>query len=376
MSCRSCAAFFRRAAGSPRRKTECPIGDCQVLEDGKFQCKLCRLKRCFDVGMDPTKIQSNRDLISTSSKFPKRVVGPPESLSTFLGRPTFILCCEPDKASDFNSYIDVRYLLDKAYVMFKQEFSRPFQYQNSLEKLSLTLDDMRLRQPFEKLLKIRKVGKEESMYITEQAFLRTVEWFSTISEFNELDEFVKLEIVKSAWYCWTRLEKLTETADYQRRKVFSEDTFMVGNDTCLDACNYEIDLSWCTNYSLDQLLFYIPPQEEQNTRKCVQDLVDLNPSGIEVNYMLLQVSLSHVGKKCQGKVLEACEKLMQSQADNLHDSYVKMKQPNYAGRLAKMLKINKVIEEDIRNRAERNKLAKIFNVIKIDYSHPEMFELC
>ncbi|EFO95215.1 hypothetical protein CRE_09182 [Caenorhabditis remanei] len=381
MSCRACAAFFRRAASWSKRRIECPKGNCTIFEDGKFQCKRCRLKRCFDVGMDAGKFQSNRDLISCSNKFIKRVafiIGPPQSLSTFLGRPTFILCCEPDKASHIKTVIDVTYLVDIANTMFLKEPSqniRPFQFHNSLEKLSITLDDMRLKQPDNKIKQLTRVGKDESLFIWEQSFLRVVEWFANFTEFNELEDYIKLEIVKAAWICWTRLEKLTETAEYQRKKLFTSEQFMCGNDSCLDFGNYEVDLEWCTNYSLEQLTFYMMPQVELNARQCIQDLIELSPSSIEINYMLLQVSLYHAGRKCQGKVLEASERLLQSQADNLHDYYKnKMKLANYSGRLAKMMKINRMIEADMRERAEKNEIARLFNILKIDFSHPDMFE--
>ncbi|PIC24540.1 hypothetical protein B9Z55_017840 [Caenorhabditis nigoni] len=373
MSCRACASFFRRAENWKKDKKPCEKdGNCHILINGKYPCKPCRLQKCYEVGMDSNRFQTNRDLISSSMK---KV---PESLATFLGRPAFILCCEPAKIAVNKTFIDMTYLVDAAAKMFQRQPShnfRPFQYQNSLEKLALTLDDMRLKAPDERMLKIRKMGKAESIFIWEQSFLRAVEWLASFPEYNELENYIKLEIVKAAWIGWTRLEKLAETADYQRKLVLADNVYMLGDDTCLDFGNFEFDLTWCTNYTMEQLEFYISPQLEQYCQQCVQDLVELAPTNIELNYMLLQISLYHAGNKCQGKVLEACEKLMQTQADHLHEYYVnKMKQPYYSGRLAKMLRINKGIEADMRGRAERNQLATLFNVLKIEFSHPDMFD--
>ncbi|UMM33193.1 hypothetical protein L5515_006759 [Caenorhabditis briggsae] len=352
MSCRACASFFRRAENWKKDKKPCETdGSCAIFVNGKYPCKPCRLQKCYKVGMDSSRFQTNRDLISSSMK---KV---PESLATFLGRPAFILCCEPAKIAINKTFIDMTYLVDTAANVFQSQPNnnfRPFQYQNSLEKLALTLDDMRLKAPDERI---------------------AVEWFASFPEFNKLKNYIKLEIVKAAWIGWTRLEKLAETADYRRKHVLADNVYMLGDDTCLDFGSFEFDLTWCTNYTMEQLEFYISPQLEQYCQQCVQDLVELAPTNIELNYMLLQISLYHAGNKCQGKVLEACEKLMQTQADHLHDYYVnKKKQPYYSVRLAKMLKINKGIEADMRGRAERNQLARTFNVLKIEYSHPDMFD--
>ncbi|CCD71002.1 Nuclear hormone receptor family member nhr-134 [Caenorhabditis elegans] len=380
MSCRSCAAFFRRAATCSRIFGRCPNGNCKLLENGKFKCKKCRMKRCLEVGMDETKFQCNRDLISSSNKFQKRVSliePPPQSLSTFLGRPTLLLCCEPTRASHIKTLINVTYMVDVARDILKRDVSTkiPYQFHNSLERLALSLEEIRSREPDEKIKMLRKIGQEESLLIWEQAFLRAVEWFSNFSEFNALDELSKMTILKSAWISWTRLEKLAETADHQRKKIFGDSVMMCGNDACLDLANYEVDLTWCTNYTTEQLLFYLSPEIEQNHFLSLQELVELNPTSTELSYMLLQITLHLAGKKAQGQLLEITEMLLEAQGNHLHEYYVKkLKMPNYVMRLAKLMKINRRIESDMRDRVEKNHIARIFNILKVEFSEPDMFE--
>nr|AAR11987.1 nuclear receptor NHR-128 [Caenorhabditis elegans] len=77
MSCRSCAAFFRRAATWKTERADCKKENCQIFERGKFSCKVCRLKRCLEVGMDASSripIQSRPDFFFTfvwKTKIPK-----------------------------------------------------------------------------------------------------------------------------------------------------------------------------------------------------------------------------------------------------------------------------------------------------------------
>ncbi|CCD71006.2 Nuclear Hormone Receptor family [Caenorhabditis elegans] len=380
MSCRSCAAFFRRAATWKTERADCKKENCQIFERGKFSCKVCRLKRCLEVGMDASKFQSNRDLISSSHSFGKpKSLNLPQSLSTFLGRPAFILCCEPDKTSGRKTLIDVSYLVKEGRDLLRTEphlSHIPYKFNDSLEKISLKLESLRTTELNNKIRMLKKLGKEETMYTWEQDFLRVIKWFANLDEFNDLDEDLMLNIVKAAWIPWTILEKLYETSDYQRKNIFSKTVLMCGNDTCMDMNNYELDLSWLTDYSLDQLTyFFTPPEANKNYLKGLEALIELNPSSIEVNYMLLQLSLQHAGKILLGSAQEATDKLQHVLADNLHKYYVETaKIPNYSIRLSKMMKINREIEREMRDRAERNRIARIFDILKVEFSDLDLID--
>ena len=92
--------------------------------------------------------------------------------------------------------------------------------------------------------------------------------------------------------------------------------------------------------------------------------------------MLIQLCLNDAGIRHQGKVLEATDRLLKIQADNLHYYYVRTLQlPHYSNRLTKLLKVNKLIEKSVRLRREKNKIANLFDVFSVEFSHPEMFEL-
>ncbi|CCD71003.1 Nuclear hormone receptor family member nhr-18 [Caenorhabditis elegans] len=367
MSCRACAAFFRRAATWNLEKRICPNGTCHTSVNGKFNCKQCRLKKCLDVGMDTRRFQTDRDLISCSAIS--------QSLATFLGRPEFILCCEPDRASVLKTTIDVTRLVNIARDMLQKPTNHVLP-SNSLEQLATTLDNMRCVESNKEVKFIEKYGKVETLKSWEQGFLRVVEWFSNFSEFRELNERLKLEIVKSCWFSWTRLDKLSETANKQINKMLGKSQLMVGNGACMNMNNFEIDLSWCTNYSLEQLkYFFQTPNGKKNFQQSIQDMIDLNPSSIEVSYMLLHLSLEHAGKRLHGDALDATENLVQVQANNLHKYYVeKLKLANYSSRLTQLMRITRTLEADIRIRIEKKQIADVFNIMKIDFSHPEMFE--
>ena len=103
----------------------------------------------------------------------------------------------------------------------------------------------------------------------------------------------------------------------------------------------------------------------------VSELLKLNPTDVELNFMLLQLCLHDAGKKFQGKILETTDEIIRIHADNLHEYYTKtQKMYNYSGRLTRLLRINKDIETDVRHQREKQRIAELFNVLSLQYSHP------
>lgn len=378
MSCRACAAFFRRAASGNLKylSVVCENGDCAVFVNGKYRCKPCRLKKCHDVGMDPRKFQTDRDLLSST------LLTSPRSLSNFLGRPEFILSCEPDRASHIKTIIDVSFLIDKArWILadYYSDYDIPLKFDNSLEKLTFAVDDFKIKQHAammnQDIPRIKYLGKAENLMFWEMTFLGAAKWFSELTEFTELDIDVKIEILKTAWMLWARIDKLAESVDYQKRKILGDDVYMWTKDSCMNLKDVEVDLTWCTNYTSNQLAVFTTPDLNHHWKKCMDIFLELDPSNIEINFLIIDLSLSEAAKKLEGSALESCEKLLQIQADNLHHYYVKkLKMPHYSGRLAKLMKVNREIQKEIRERKEQKYIATVFDLFSVHYSHPEMFE--
>lgn len=376
MSCRACAAFFRRAAFRQTKVSDriCEKGNCKIFENDRYPCKICRLKKCQIVGMDSSKFQNERDLLSSTLLKRAR----PQSLANFLGRPELILSCEPDKISFIKTIIDVSYLIEKARLVFDKSSlyaPTPCKFENSLEKLTYFTENRKSKKSNQKLLNITKVGKLEAMLFWEQSFMAVAYWLAGLTEFMELDMTVKIEILKSSWLLYGRLERLAQSAEFCRKKMLGYNEFVCSNGATMIFDKIQVDWKWCTNYSMDQLKGFLTPNIEKHWRNPVENLAKLEPTSIELNFMLLQLCLYEAGKKHQGKILEVCDSLLQIQANNLHDYYTKkMKTPYYSGRLAKLMKVNQAIEADVRERKEKSHIGKVFDLFTIEYSHPEMFE--
>uniref|UniRef100_A0A8R1J055 NR LBD domain-containing protein n=1 Tax=Caenorhabditis japonica TaxID=281687 RepID=A0A8R1J055_CAEJA len=119
---------------------------------------------------------------------------------------------------------------------------------------------------------------------------------------------------------------------------------------------------------------YLDCHHDHKFNEIVNLLIDLNPSDVELNYMLAELCLHYAGKRHQGKVLRFTDKLQETTANQLHNYYKnQLKMANYSGRLAKMIKINNLIRRDLWERLERQSVAKVFNIIAVTFSHPDMF---
>uniref|UniRef100_A0A1I7TAT1 Nuclear Hormone Receptor family n=1 Tax=Caenorhabditis tropicalis TaxID=1561998 RepID=A0A1I7TAT1_9PELO len=379
ISCRACAAFFRRAAriNSKSQDIICERGNCKVSDSGIFFCKACRLKKCIDVGMDSSKFQSNRDPISSSQQICSRQVrvSSPQSLANFLGRPELILLCEPDRASTSKFVIDVSFLIDKAFKAFQEPvfLPSPLRFENSLERLANVLENIQVVDS--EVILQTKVGQNEILSFWEQSFIKTVKWFSQFPEFTELPMNIKLDILKSSWLLWIRLERQAETANLRRRKLLADNEFMAGEGRCMDMKNYDSDLAFCTNYTMDQLRQFLEPDCAGKWKLSVDVLIQLEPTNIELNFMLIQLCLNYAQKRFPSETREVIDKLLATQADNLHDYYTrKMKTPNYSGRITRMMKVIQYIEADVRDQREKMHLANVFDIFNLDFTHPEMFE--
>lgn len=74
-------------------------------------------------------------------------------------------------------------------------------------------------------------------------------------------------------------------------------------------------------------------------------MVELDPTDVELAYMLCQLSFDHIGRRNNGEMSEIVERFQENLADDLHKYYVEeLNKPYYSNRLASMMKINNRIQ--------------------------------
>lgn len=345
---------------------------CKIISNGRSCCKKCRLKKCEEIGMEMTNFQFNRDRTCSSQK-----VTP--SMTTFLGRPQFLISCDPETASSSTSrtLIDISEFLDKAKQILNSNLMIPLSPgQNRLRKMSNSLDMERYKDAQESdMKKISSVGLKESMSFWEHDLLAVSKWLSHFDEFQELDLEVKLKFIKSFWHIWNRLEKLGRTALLYKNRKSGNNAPILLADFVFDVPNMELDLKWLTDYSVEQLANYLEGIGDWSMFTPLQPMLDLDPTDIELNYMLAQISFSFAVKELDGIHSELAEKLLKIVADDLHSYYQEeRKMRMYSDRISKMMKVNSTLMKVFRERKEKLLILKTFDIFHAEALDHEMFK--
>ncbi|ULT91841.1 hypothetical protein L3Y34_009498 [Caenorhabditis briggsae] len=125
VSCRACAAFFRRYFESPKMKKNCT---CQKRTQKSHPCRKCRIDKCLEVGMTPKYLQGIRVL--------KCLQNVPSSSSSLNGGIISRATAKLDFA--FRSWQDFKEMRDTRTKQGEKE------WKNIYDITRMTQDDMNL----------------------------------------------------------------------------------------------------------------------------------------------------------------------------------------------------------------------------------------
>uniref|UniRef100_A0A1I7T1M8 NR LBD domain-containing protein n=2 Tax=Caenorhabditis tropicalis TaxID=1561998 RepID=A0A1I7T1M8_9PELO len=301
-----------------------------------------------------------------------------QTMDTFLGRSNLIIFCARNADQKFKYYIDLQFLLDKAAKVLEKGAETPIHSQNPLEKLAIGLQKLRFPQDSNKTKIVTRVGREEVFALWEDEFLKVTQWLTYFNEFQNLPQMLQLEIVKRVWKVFSRLEKLATTAIARRQKICDENMIVAFIEKDLVLCDLktlDVDLSWCTKYTFEQLKFFNKIDFEKQADALVQPMLDLQPTDVELSYMLCQLCFHQLGKHHQGVLLEISEQFQDSLSNHLHDYYVNsLGIKNYVNRIASMMKINNKIQNFVYHDRVKQELMRVFDIFHVKYSHPDLFQ--
>ncbi|CCD73121.1 Nuclear Hormone Receptor family [Caenorhabditis elegans] len=379
VSCRACSAFFRRSILEKNAENfKCLRGNntCEVKLAGKFYCKKCRLKRCYETGMDPKYFQLDRDKIK-----PRQI---PKTVATLVGRPSYIVHCAPPEHNSKKGILDVSYLIVKAHNCLDfppQMFNKNLTILEKMQCANEFLDSFENLTNSEMLTKIPMmqypvINKQFFLHFWELDFLKTAKWLSFLDGFYSLPRGVQMQILMSTWHLRARLHRLSQTAKLRKSEDIGKNDFMMSKNSCLDLKTCQLDVSWCTDYPNEQIQFFLENSDDWVHNEVVDLIVELNPSEIEMTFMTCQFCFHYAGKREQGHILSVMEKYLDLISNDLHRYYQDKGIRNYTERVTKMMKINNWLQKIIWEKRWKRELAEKFDIFHLHFSHPEMFYDC
>ncbi|UMM33043.1 hypothetical protein L5515_006655 [Caenorhabditis briggsae] len=358
-TCRACAAFFRRFAQDNNFRPCEKYKICGLPKNGWFDCKSCRLKRCRNLGMTMDNFQFGRDpYVSTIAKTQNTI---PTTVDIFLGKPSLIIYCarQSGSADHFKFNVDLHYLLEKAEKVLEKGPETITYSSNPLEKLSFGL--RKICWPDTSTIKtVTKFARDETFALWEDEILKAAKWLTYFDDFQMLSMQLKTEIVKSVWNAFSRLVRMASAAMARKSEVFADYKKMV------------FDISWCSNYTHEQLEFFNNQDFQEECDDLIQAVINLDPTDVELSYMLSQLCFHQVAKKYPGAIQEIAEKFQETLSNHLHSYYVEiLNNPISSKRIACMMKINNLIEKCIYRDKVRSELKKVFDIYYVTYSPPD-----
>ncbi|KAF1753421.1 hypothetical protein GCK72_019978 [Caenorhabditis remanei] len=339
-SCRACAAFFRRAANSKYLHKKCQRGG---LNLEKCTCKPCRLRKCIEMGMSTEKFQYNRDIIHPIEN--TQICLTP-SMSHFVGRPEFVLFCDPSipTYSTFNStvWIDVQHLVTEASRLLDEGCESPIFSENQLKKLTLSFKFVKL--DTENLKVFEKMGQTEFLDIIEYYFVTVTKWISHFDQFKKLDKNLQMKLIQIIWHVWSKIHKCVTTAMYRKIHNNVNPTQKIMRNNVLDRERAKLDTSWMSDYPSEYVTKYMFSQNVYDF-DITSAIEQLDPSDVELTYMFAQMCFEYAGKRFPGEIQKITDHFQQVLSNDLHEYYVtEQRRPRYFHRLSELMKVNNLIQ--------------------------------
>ncbi|CAJ0584209.1 unnamed protein product, partial [Mesorhabditis spiculigera] len=405
ISCRACAAFFRRAAVLQITYVCQSKKACDVTKKNRFSCRSCRYQKCWDLGMRPSMIKQmkngDEDEEESAPRLKKKRKNTKDALPDLAGIPgpsgensesaTTAPAAESElKAESIDGHQEPAAVVQKMSDEQQQLKDRVDQMFLSMVPLPRRTIAVRLSLMQRALLAFDEHIKKWPMCTPEN--VKPGEPF-TIAEIMgnaweelenvavfcmSMEEFAKLEreqkwvLFKRFWKLFTMLERFRTTMH-----CFDDppDTRMLLYDgTYYD---FEDQRIWTRRSSnLKKIIDFAAPMIEQQLYEIIGLLRRTAPTDFELIFCALHIlwntSDSTNLTKATLKSAEAARKTLSTE---IHEYYTtELNRPNYAARLMKVMKIVAVFDEAARTHAEARIAFRTFEFLPKEYLTTDFYE--
>lgn len=355
------------------------MNKCIVNTNDRYQCRLCRFNKCVTLGMTSENVQWNRDPFPEGRKKRDGRGSEDEVDLKPVKRPTFTSSMLTPTITKPKRIVDVTLLAGKIQKILNDkkipEHPR-LKKLNNLERLELSLREWRSKQKInEEMEEISKLTIEEMFVFCEQQMVIVATWLAHCPYFQKLESTLKYQMFKVVWNVWRRFERVEMSVKMYERETPGEVMKFAISDKYYVTPKLKIDISKVTNWPVPFMGGIFRRSIQNMFEQTGVPLAYLEPSSMEMAYMLSQLSWQLAAQALQGKVMELAEAQQEELANNLHDHYLQIKRrSNYAGRLVKLMSVVNTVKKLHMERKIAIELANIFDFFSVELSDPEIFD--
>ncbi|TKR87530.1 hypothetical protein L596_011914 [Steinernema carpocapsae] len=386
-SCRACAAFFRRSAvNSSKLKCRTATKACKVTSDEKFSCRYCRLAKCRKVGMVLT-------LHHATPTLPQPIVTVPSNTSprSFPGQNTPALPMENSgsEASTSEEHVSalpdlefednrIKYDSKKLLTDLKNIFNDETNILSPMACEAITPTGMQsllyaflslnpLVDP-ETVLEVDRMDVRVVVQYYESFLLRTARWAMCCVSFQQLLQNDKWIVFRHLLPFFYALERARQTVHLFGKDVDDTRT-LITDQYYADINNFkfvlpnigEEDQKEFSEYAMQ---FFCPGFSD-----ITKPMKRLKLSDYEIVYLIGQIMWTlRREKDASPEVIEVGTRFVEQISNELHNYYVyELRMDNYAGRLARILRLQSELETlaDINHR--KLLLFNVFHKFNLDF---------
>ncbi|CAI2354436.1 unnamed protein product [Caenorhabditis sp. 36 PRJEB53466] len=391
-SCRACAAFFRRTTVLGKKYT-CRLKNekCGINNADRYTCRLCRYKKCLGSGMTPENVKYNYDSAVNYTKKPSPAVknehDPPSDPCSPAGATQLREVCVrrtrdvtyevlTDEKGEPIVKLDITGLLNNItsvldYFTPSDDVTR----MNTLKRMEHALLEYRQIHHTNVIKFVQSISMQEVL-MTGNAQIKSITKFLMHSgPFRSLRNEDQMQMLKSIWVQWKRLERYVSTAQIFGRRMYEDQIVTLVPGLAAYLNKVRVDCASFIYKKAEGMKFYMENFNNRMMEEVGRPLVELELTSVETAFMLAQLSWHVAGKELQGDVLKASESEQETLANELHVYYIsELKLPNYASRLIKIMNIINAAQKIHFERQNFMDIVRIFDFFRVHVSDPELYK--
>uniref|UniRef100_A0A915A9J0 Uncharacterized protein n=1 Tax=Parascaris univalens TaxID=6257 RepID=A0A915A9J0_PARUN len=387
LTCRACAAFFRRSVAC-RLQYTCRLenGMCELNKNKRFSCRACRFKKCLSLGMKKESVQLNRDKIKNSSRTNLPAV---TAVRVITSPPAESVTPRSEERDGSVASVSCEKPNDQPTRATELPILPEFDYRQELPIIKETLK-MACRDMWDRFFDVvyvflPTIFQDEDFPV--QRFLVTdfakqsrqdlklvARFLTTIDSFRRLSFENKWLIFKRFWTNFLMCDRFYDTMctlgnDMNDKRVVLPDGTVVDMQR-----GRAEELKEITDYSHEDLIRLTRPYADFVFDNILGGMRTLQMDDVEFAFALGCLLWDTQELEIAKEIRELSEREKKSLADELHLYYMSKCVSNYSWRLCMILHIVGSVQKAVAHKKEVITLAKVFDTYKYDIFMTELIE--